>query len=88
MSETPAEVAGVEPIPGWNAARQRVLTRYAKQARYSAQRIRGHAVRYGHDLAAVEPECAALERYADACELAAADPNLPTPEYKQIEEAA
>jgi hypothetical protein len=65
----------------WIDARERVLTRYADQARDCARRMREHADRFPDDLDAIQRETADLDRYADACEMAAADPTLPTPEY-------
>lgn len=58
-----------------------VRARYAVQARATAERMREHARRHGHDTTAVDAEAAGVERYAAACEIAAADPTLPAPEY-------
>lgn len=65
----------------WGQARERVLSRYAAQAREQAQRLRDRAHRFPEEVASIESVAAELKDYADRCEAAAADPSLPTPTY-------
>lgn len=70
-----------EPIPGWNAARARVLERLAGDAEVAACRQRGRAIGFPAEADWILADAAALDEYAAACRAAAADPSLPTPEY-------
>jgi hypothetical protein len=74
-------MAGTEQfVEMWAEARERVLTRYAQQARSEAERLHAALRAFPLDEAELKAEAAGWERYAQACELAAADPSLPTPD--------
>jgi hypothetical protein len=70
-----------EFVEMWIEARTRVLTRCATQARQQADRLRSAVKAFPLDEFELKAEAVGLERYADACDLAAADPTLTTPEY-------
>ncbi len=73
--------AAAELIPGWNAAKSRVLNRLAADAEVAATLQRERAPHFPDWADDITADADRLNLYAAECRAAAADPSLPTPEY-------